>query len=105
MLRLAARRRFAAFATLLLRMVEQWLSSKAGLGFRGRPGIQQFKACGWHCFYPRPFCRYCASGDVDWVEVSGRAGLTSYVITQHRLRGFDPVSPIIAIVELDEGPG
>jgi hypothetical protein len=71
---------------------------------QGRLEIQRCNACGRHYFYPRPFCRYCFSGDVGWVEVSGRARLASYVITQNPLRGFEPVSPVIAIVELDEGP-
>jgi hypothetical protein len=70
----------------------------------GRLEIQRCNACGRHYFYPRPFCRYCFSGDVDWVAVSGRARLTSYVITQNPLRGFEPVSPVVAVVELDEGP-
>lgn len=41
------------------------------------------------------------SDDVEWVEVSGRASLLSYVITQNPLRGFEPITPV---VELDEGP-
>ncbi|MCW2882154.1 MAG: hypothetical protein JWQ95_6254 [Sphaerisporangium sp.] len=71
---------------------------------QGRLEIQRCNACGLHYFYPRPFCRHCASGDVSWVEVSGHARLASYVITRHPQRGFEPVSPVIAIVELDEGP-
>jgi len=43
--------------------------------------IQRCNACGRHYFYPRPFCRYCFSSDVGWVEVSGRARLASYAIT------------------------
>jgi len=70
----------------------------------GRLEIQLCNACGRHYFYPRPFCRYCFSGNVDWVEVTGNARLVSYVITRNPLRGFEPVSPVIAVVELDEGP-
>jgi uncharacterized OB-fold protein len=70
----------------------------------GRLEIQRCNACGRHYFYPRPFCRHCSSDDVEWVEVSGRASLSSYVITQNPLRRFEPVSPVIAVVELDEGP-
>jgi uncharacterized protein len=70
----------------------------------GRLEIQRCNACGKHYFYPRPFCRYCNSGDVEWTEVSGRARLASYVISERPMRRFEPVTPIIAIVELEEGP-
>jgi uncharacterized OB-fold protein len=39
------------------------------------------RRCG-HCdvlhFYPRPFCPFCWSDDVEWHEVSGRARVYSY---------------------------
>ncbi|MFI9387024.1 Zn-ribbon domain-containing OB-fold protein [Kutzneria sp. NPDC052558] len=70
----------------------------------GRLEIQHCNACGRHYFYPRPFCRHCFSPDVAWVEVTGNARLLSYVIARKPLRGFEPVSPVIAVVELDEGP-
>jgi uncharacterized OB-fold protein len=36
--------------------------------------------------------------------VSGRARLISYVINRRPLPGFEGVSPVIALVQLDEGP-
>ncbi|MFC5821586.1 Zn-ribbon domain-containing OB-fold protein [Nonomuraea harbinensis] len=76
-----------------------WEAAKAG-----ELRIQKCGACGRHYFYPRPFCRYCASPDVAWVTVSGRARLVSYVINRRPMPGFESVSPVIALVELDEGP-
>jgi uncharacterized OB-fold protein len=66
--------------------------------------IQRCRSCGRHYFYPRPFCRYCASDDVEWTTVSGRGRLRSYVINHRPAPGFESVSPVIALVELDEGP-
>ncbi|MFD2354878.1 Zn-ribbon domain-containing OB-fold protein [Nonomuraea ferruginea] len=36
--------------------------------------------------------------------VSGRARLVSYVINRRPMPGFESVSPVIALVELGEGP-
>jgi uncharacterized OB-fold protein len=66
--------------------------------------IQRCKSCGRHYFYPRSFCRYCTSVNVEWTDVSGRARLVSYIINHRPLPPFASVSPVIALVELDEGP-
>ncbi|SEO86437.1 Zn-ribbon domain-containing OB-fold protein [Trujillonella endophytica] len=66
--------------------------------------IQQCDACGRHYFYPRRFCRYCHSTDVRWTTVSGRARLDSYTINHRPLRGTESLSPVIALVQLEEGP-
>ena len=66
--------------------------------------IQQCQACGRHFFYPRRFCRYCHATDVRWTTVSGRARLDSYTINHRPLRGAELLSPVIAIVQLEEGP-
>lgn len=76
-----------------------WDAAKAG-----ELRVQKCGGCGRHYFYPRPFCRSCASPDVGWVTVSGRARLVSYVINRRSMPGFESVSPVIALVELDEGP-
>jgi len=45
------------------------------------------------------------SADVQWVTVSGRARLHSYVINHRAAPGFEAEAPyVIAIVELEEGP-
>ena len=71
----------------------------------GELRIQHCNACDRFYFYPRPFCRYCASPDVEWRTVSGSARLISYVINHRPLPPADPDVPmIIALVELAEGP-
>ncbi|MGP4017549.1 Zn-ribbon domain-containing OB-fold protein [Saccharopolyspora sp. 5N708] len=76
-----------------------WEGARAGV-----LRIQHCSACDRHFFYPRSFCRYCASSSVRWVDVSGRARLVSYIINQRPLPGFESLSPVIALVELVEGP-
>jgi uncharacterized OB-fold protein len=76
-----------------------WEAARAG-----ELRIQRCRACGRHYFYPRTACRYCASLDVEWVRVSGRARLVSYVINHRPLPGSELDPPVIALVKLDEGP-
>lgn len=78
---------------------QYWDGAKAG-----ELRIQRCRSCGEHYFYPRPFCAHCASADTEWTAVSGRARLVSYVINHRPAPGFRDVSPVIALVELDEGP-
>jgi uncharacterized protein len=69
-----------------------------------RLAIQRCNNCGRYYFYPRSFCRYCASTDVAWHDVSGRGTLVSYVINYRPLPPADPTPQVIALVELEEGP-
>jgi uncharacterized OB-fold protein len=72
---------------------------------RGELRMQRCRSCGKAYFYPRPFCPYCSSGDVEWFTASGRGRLHTYVINHRAARGFEDATPyVIAIVELDEGP-
>ncbi|MGW6459771.1 Zn-ribbon domain-containing OB-fold protein [Streptomyces sp. NPDC055078] len=70
----------------------------------GELRIQRCRGCGEHYFYPRPFCRYCASHDTEWTVASGRATLVSYVVNHRPAPGYENISPVIALVRLDEGP-
>jgi uncharacterized OB-fold protein len=71
----------------------------------GELRIQRCTDCGEFYFYPRPFCPRCASADVEWVTVSGRAKLHSYVINHRPAPGFEEEAPYaIAVVALEEGP-
>jgi uncharacterized OB-fold protein len=71
----------------------------------GELRIQHCNSCGKFYFYPRPFCRYCQSRDVEWRAVSGAGRLVSYVINYRPLPPADPAEPqVIALIELDEGP-
>ena len=63
-------------------------------------------SCDRFHFYPRAFCPYCFSWEIEWRQVSGRGKLYSFAI-QHRVwhpawRGEVPY--VTALVELDEGP-
>ncbi|HEY4026266.1 MAG TPA: Zn-ribbon domain-containing OB-fold protein [Candidatus Dormibacteraeota bacterium] len=67
--------------------------------------IQRCTACREFYFYPRPFCPRCGSAAVEWVTVSGRAKLHSYVISHRPAPGFEEEAPYaIAVVALEEGP-
>ena len=67
--------------------------------------IQRCDDCGQYYFYPRPLCPQCLSRHVQWVQVSGRGTLHTFVINHHPPRNFPAAGPyIIGIVQLDEGP-
>jgi len=56
-------------------------------------------------FYPQPYSPFALGGDVEWVKVSGRATLYSYVINHRPAPGFQDENPyVIAVAELSEGP-
>jgi uncharacterized protein len=66
--------------------------------------IQWCDHCQAHFFYPRVSCPTCGQvTTVRWVEVSGRATLHSFVISQLPAPGYTPPF-VIAIVQLEEGP-
>lgn len=68
--------------------------------------IQRCGGCKSHVFYPRRICPHCWSSNLDWVEVSGRANVASFV------GAYKPGHPafiedapyVIALVDLEEGP-
>lgn len=68
-----------------------------------RLNVQYCVNCARHYFYPRSHCRFCGSGDVEWRLASGRARLVSYIINRRVAPAFADYSPIIALVELEEG--
>lgn len=71
----------------------------------GELRIQRCLDCREYFFYPRPFCPRCLEARVEWVTVSGRAKLHSYVINHRPAPGFEAEAPYaIAVVELAEGP-
>ncbi|MCG5215030.1 Zn-ribbon domain-containing OB-fold protein [Streptosporangium sp. KLBMP 9127] len=70
----------------------------------GELRVQRCAACSRHCFYPRPSCPACGSGELEWITASGRATLYSYVINHRPAPGFEDDGPYaIAVVELEEG--
>ncbi len=72
-------------------------------------GRLRLKACG-SCkrvhYYPRPFCPYCWSDDVSWIDASGKATLYTWsVVHQNDLPPFGERVPYVAaVVDLEEGP-
>lgn len=70
----------------------------------GELRLQRCADCSRYYFYPRPFCRHCQSRNVSWHPVSGRGRLVSYVINHRPAPEVAAQSPIIALVELEEGP-
>lgn len=72
---------------------------------QGRLVLPRCSPCASFFFYPRPFCPVCGSDEIEWVEVSGRARLTSYIINHRPLPPHEPGVPqVIALVTLEEGP-
>lgn len=70
----------------------------------GRLRLQRGRSSGRFFFYPRPFSPYDPDEEVEWVDVSGRATLLSYIINHRPVPGVEVLSPIIALVRLEEGP-
>jgi len=79
--------------------------------------LAENKLMGSHCPHcmatylpPRAICSQCLSGNLEWVEVSGKgklAAFTSIYIAPTFMieQGFDRNNPYLTgIVELDEGP-
>jgi uncharacterized OB-fold protein len=72
----------------------------------GRLLVKSCRACGRYHAYPRPFCPYCWSDAVEWVEASGRATLYTFsIVRQNDLPPFRDWLPYVAaVVDLEEGP-
>ncbi len=66
--------------------------------------LQRGRSTGRCFFYPRPYSPFDPDEEIEWIEASGRATLVSYIINHRPLPGVDVLSPIIALVRLEEGP-
>ena len=73
---------------------------------RGRLLLRRCADCGRAHHYPREFCPYCWSEDVDWEQASGRAVLYTWsVVYGNDLPPFrDRLPYVAAVVDLAEGP-
>jgi len=72
----------------------------------GELRVQRCAACGALRFPARSICSQCLSTDADWVAVSGRGEVFSFVV-MHQIYhpGFaDEVPYAVAIIRLEEGP-
>jgi uncharacterized OB-fold protein len=68
--------------------------------------LQRCNACAKFWFPPSQACPHCMAADFEWVAVSGRGKVYSFV-TFHRV--YHPafageVPYVVALVELEEGP-
>jgi uncharacterized OB-fold protein len=78
-----------------------WDNAKAG-----KLVVQTCKACGDKRLPPSPVCPNCLSPDQEWMQVSGRGTLESWV-DFHRAywEGFKEDLPYrVCLVRLEEGP-
>lgn len=66
----------------------------------GRLLINRCGACSEAFFFPRGFCPFCSSDQVEWIEASGEGRIYSYTITYQK--GQAVSAP--ALVTLAEGP-
>lgn len=71
-----------------------------------RAAIQSCPECGKFRFPPSPRCYYCGAPGGNWVPISGRGRIYSWIVVRHpvdkRLAGETPF--IVVLVELEEGP-
>jgi uncharacterized OB-fold protein len=72
----------------------------------GRVEIQRCDDCSQWVYYPRARCSACLSDALTWTEVSGEGTVYTFTVArQPTTPAFaDVEAPIIAVVELDEGP-
>jgi uncharacterized OB-fold protein len=80
---------------------EYWEAAK-----RGRLLVKHCNTCGRSHHYPRPFCPFCWSEDVEWRDVSGRGTVYTYsIVYRNDLEPFSAWGAYVpAVVELEEGP-
>lgn len=80
--------------------VKFWEGAKAG-----KLLIQTCTDCCANIFYPRKFCPECWSGNLDWIEASGKAKIftfsTAYNMVEPKF--MDDLPYTIAYVDLIEG--
>ncbi len=72
-------------------------------GREGKLRIQRCRSCGEHVFIPQPACTQCLSGDLDWVESTGRGSLYSYTVVHRPQQPSFKAPYVVIIVKLEEG--
>jgi uncharacterized OB-fold protein len=72
-----------------------------------RLAIQRCGRCGRFRWYPRPMCPFCQSLTEEWVTVSGRGTIYSYVVVHQPVRPDlqDKIPYYPVLVDLDDAPG
>lgn len=74
--------------------------------FKGELRMQQCGDCGHIRFPPALLCARCLSESAEWVKLSGRGTLYSWIVVhQSQHPAFNADVPYnVAIIELEEGP-
>jgi uncharacterized OB-fold protein len=68
--------------------------------------VPKCRSCGSTWFPPTLACPSCGAADHEWIEVSGRGTVFSFVV-MHRVYHpafADKVPYVVAVIELEEGP-
>jgi uncharacterized OB-fold protein len=67
--------------------------------------MQKCTVCDSYVWYPREFCPECSSGELEWVEVSGKGRVYSFTLMrQAPFRELDHLVPfILGVVQTAEG--
>lgn len=76
-----------------------WLAAK-----EGRLVAPKCVACGHFRLPPTPYCPECQSGEVQWVQLSGRAEVYSFAVV-HGFPGLPDVTLVPVVVDLPDAPG
>jgi uncharacterized OB-fold protein len=73
---------------------------------RGELRLQRCNACGHSRFPPALLCARCLGEDHQWVKLSGRGTVFSWIVVhQSQHPAFNSDTPYnVTIVELEEGP-
>jgi uncharacterized OB-fold protein len=68
--------------------------------------VQQCLQCRRHRFPPLPGCPYCGSVEDEWVAVSGKATLYSWIVVHAPINPElnDDVPYAVGLAKLEEGP-
>ena len=68
--------------------------------------IQRCDGCGTWIYYPRSHCPTCLRPEPAWHTVSGAGTIYAFTVARQPTSTLfdDAAPPVIAIVELDEGP-
>jgi uncharacterized OB-fold protein len=66
--------------------------------------LPRCRGCGTSRYPPGPACPHCLSLDYDWVPVSGRGTVMSWVVFHRKYFDDFPPPYNAAAIELEEGP-
>jgi uncharacterized OB-fold protein len=67
--------------------------------------LQFCPACEHFIFYPRRYCPFCDSEQIEWVQAAGRGKVYAFTVVRNNAPSafLDDLPFVIAIVRLEEG--